>query len=140
MGIYGLDGFAVSLLLWSELRAVQDMKDYDERLSSAVRLQSAPESSRVVKRLGDVLGELMADRIQPGRLRFESVARRLSELLPVELGRHCEITDISAGQLTVLVDSPSHLYELRLCSSELLGQLRVHCPEGKIQKIKFVTG
>lgn len=88
-------------------------------------------------RLGDMIRELMDHRISPQQVKFESIVQLWSELLPDELRQHCRITDISAGRLKVLVDSPSYMYDLQLHSSEILTQLRRCCPQGRIKTIKI---
>ncbi len=92
------------------------------------------------KRLGDVVEQFMENQVSPRQVRFGQIARVWSELLPAELGEHCRISGISKGQLEVLTDSPSYMYELQLCSSELLEELQQRCPRFRITKIKFVVG
>jgi hypothetical protein len=81
----------------------------------------------------------MTEQISPRQARFGQVAEAWSQLLPAELGGHCEIVDISGGQLKVQVDSPSHMYELQLCSSELLEELQQDCPKARLTRIKFIV-
>jgi hypothetical protein len=90
-------------------------------------------------RLGDVVQQLLADQISPRQARFDAVAEMWNQILPAELCRHCEIVDISGGQLKVQVDSPAYKYELQLCSSELLEDLQQQCPKARLTKIKFVV-
>ena len=90
--------------------------------------------------LGQVARQLMDERISPLQARFSKIAELWSRLLPAELDGHCEIVDISGGQLTVQADSPSYVYELQLCSSELLEELQRQCPRARLVKIKFVVG
>jgi predicted nucleic acid-binding Zn ribbon protein len=113
---------------------------YESKQSrNLIRRREKPNSRRAV-RLGAVLSELMEERISPRQARFESIDELWCELLPVELRRHCEITDISGGQLTVLVDSPAYASELRWCSPQLLEELQQGCPGARIQKIKLTVG
>ncbi|UCE49171.1 MAG: DUF721 domain-containing protein [Phycisphaerales bacterium] len=88
--------------------------------------------------LGQVAQQLLDGQISPRQAVFSEVAEAWSQMLPAELGRRCEITDISAGRLVVKVDSPSYMYELQLCSSELLAELRQQCPRARLTKIRFV--
>ena len=81
----------------------------------------------------------MDDQISPRQAQFSEVAEIWNRLLPAELCGHCEIIDISGGQLKVQVDSPSYMYELQLCSSELLKELQQQCPRVRLAKIKFVA-
>ena len=98
------------------------------------------QQQRGVVRLGDTLTELMNNQISPMQARFALLADIFSQLLPVELARHCTLSDVSGGQVKVLVDSPVYLYELKLCGCELLEELQRLCPRVKIKKIKFVVG
>lgn len=109
------------------------------------RLQKTDECRRSRKkystiRLGHVAQQLMAEQISPRQTKFGPVAELWSQLLPAEISRHCEIVDISGGQIKVQVDSPSYMYELQLCSSELLEELQQQCPKARLTKIKFVVG
>ncbi len=113
--------------------------DEDEQLRSAVARQRVRKTDRTV-RLGRVAQQLMDERISPRQARFGWVVELWGRLLPAGLRRHCEIVDISGGQLKVQVDSPSYMYELRLCSSELLKELQQQCPRAQIKKIKLVVG
>ncbi len=89
--------------------------------------------------LGQVAQQLLDKRISPQQARFRQIAEAWSRLLPAELCGHCEIVDISGGQLNVQVDSPSYKYELQLCSSELLEELQRQCPRVRLTKIKLVV-
>jgi len=115
------------------------MLDEDEQLRSiaARRTKRKPVTAA---RLSDILMGLMDNRISPKQARFGPVAELWDQLLPEELHRHCRIADISNGQLKVLVDSPSYLHELRLCSLELLERLQRQCPRARIKKIKCLIG
>jgi len=88
-------------------------------------------------RLGDAVKQFMDGRVSPRQAKFELVADLWSQLLPDGLGQHCKITGLSRGQLRVLVDSPSYLYELQLCSSELLREFERRCPQARVRKIKL---
>jgi len=68
------------------------------------------------------------------------VADAWSEILPDELGEHCGIVEVTGGLLKVKVDSPAYMYELQLCGSELLDELRRRCPRARLTRIKFAVG
>ncbi len=90
--------------------------------------------------MGEVAKKLMESRISPQQAKFGSVPEIWNQLLPEELRRHCKIAGISGGRLKVLVDLPAYMYELQLCSSELLCELQLQCPRAHIKKIQFVVG
>ena len=110
----------------------------DKLYNTVQRLK--PEKLGKTVKLGDTLRELMEHQISPRQARLGPIFELWSQLLPTELARHCKLSDVSGGQLKVLVDSPAHLYELKLCSSELLEELQRQCPRAKIKGIKFVVG
>jgi len=91
-------------------------------------------------RLGEAVAEVMARRIGPQQRKFGPVAQMWEELLPEQLRGHCRISDVTGGQLQVVVDSPAYLYEMRLCCKELLEQLNAQCPRAPITAIKPVVG
>lgn len=90
--------------------------------------------------LGDIVKQFMENQVSPQQAKFGTIMEVWRGLLPAELRRHCKIADISGGRLKVLVDSPSYMYELQLCNSELLEELQRQCPGARIEKIKFTVG
>ena len=89
-------------------------------------------------RLDGAVEELIDNQISPRQASFDLVSELWSQLLPPELARHCKIAGISGGLLKVIVDSPTYMHELRLCSSELLKGLQQRCLRARIKKIKIV--
>ncbi len=90
--------------------------------------------------LGQALQELMNTRQGDFAQRYETASRLTllwMQLLPPALVQHCRIVDLSQGLLTVEVDSPSYMYELRVSSHELLQHLRQGCPSAKLKSIRF---
>lgn len=114
------------------------MPDQRDRWCNVVKRRTGQKSDSTV-RLGEVVQQLMAEQISPRHEKFDAVAEVWRQMLPAELCRHCEITGISGGRLKVQVDSPSYMYELQLCSSELLEELQRQCPKVRLTKIKFVV-
>jgi hypothetical protein len=81
----------------------------------------------------------------------QSVARRQSKLVkiaecwavlvPVMLNDHCSLESLNRGSLTVLVDSSSHLYELKqLLLAGLQDQLLIACRSTGLKKISLKLG
>jgi len=87
--------------------------------------------------LGEVLRELLEARICPGHDRAASVCAAWSELVPVELGRHCRVGGMLGGTLKVMADSPAYMYEMQLCSAELVRSLQQRCPAAGIRGLKI---
>ena len=110
--------------------------DEETRLRNAVRWRR--RKAYDATRLDQAVQELVQEHVLPRQARFSRVMEVWERLLPESLAAHCEIVDITAGQLDVQVDSPSYLYELQLCSSELLDELQQQCPRVRLTKIRFI--
>jgi hypothetical protein len=115
------------------------MMNEDEQLRSEVKNRKERYMNGAA-RLGDLAKELMETRISHRQERFGSIPEIWNRLLPEELRRHCKIAGFSGGRLKVLVDLPAYMYELQLCKSELLRELKCQCPRANIKKIQFVLG
>jgi predicted nucleic acid-binding Zn ribbon protein len=115
------------------------MIDGTEQLRRAARRPAAHRANNTVS-LGDLLNELIEKQVSPRQTRFGLIAEAWDQLLPTELCQHCRIVDISGGRLKVLADSPSYMYQLQLCSSELLKELARCCPRARIKEIRFAIG
>ena len=105
----------------------------DSRKRQIRRSQPAP--------LAEVLAELMAPRRTGITQRYEAASRIgevWAQVLPQELAKCCRIVDLAAGLLTVQVDSPSYMYELRISSQQLVEHLKRECPEAKLRAMKIV--
>jgi hypothetical protein len=98
------------------------------------------EVNESITRLGVILKEFVDSRIQPNHKIFEFIVQILEDLLPVELMQQCKVSSISGGQLKILVSSPCYMYELSLCSSNLLAELQQRCPQARLKEIKFAIG
>ncbi len=109
------------------------------QLRSVFRQRARRKPDRT-ERLGDIAEQFIENQVSPRQVRFGHIVEVWSKLLPAGLRQHCRISSISKGQLEVLTDSPSYMYELQLCSSELLEELQQRCPRFRITKIKFAVG
>ena len=116
-----------------------NMADEDRQLQNIAKWRKSKKKNRVTK-LGDTVKELMDNQISPRQEKFGPVVEIWNELLPTGLAEHCRVDAISSGQLKVLVDSPAFVYELRLCSPELLEQLQQKCSRARIKNIKVIIG
>jgi hypothetical protein len=115
------------------------MMDETERLQNIIEYRRTGKSYDAVG-LGRVAQQLLTERISPQQAKFSQIDEVWRGLLPAELQRHCGIVGLSGGQLDVQVDSPSYVYELQLCSSELLAELQRQCPRVRLTRIKFTVG
>ena len=109
-----------------------------ERIQQAVKDRQYKRFDRTVG-IGQIAEQFMAGHVKPRQTKYGDIVDVWEQVLPDELTSHCEIVNISGGQLTVKVDSPSYKYELHLCSSEILKELQKECPRARLTKIKFVN-
>ena len=79
--------------------------------------------------------------IQKRQVKFAPIAECWSQLVPEFLLEHTALESFTRGQLTVLVDSSSHLYELnQLLLAGLRKQLLVACKAAGLRKIVLKPG
>lgn len=105
------------------------------------RMRDRPEQVRpTAAKLGVTLQEVVASRISPAHSKFTAVSKVLECSLPGKVWRHCRITGISRGKLSVAVDSPSYRYELQLLSAEVVNELQRQCPQAGIREIVIIFG
>jgi hypothetical protein len=91
------------------------------------------------EQLGQSLSAYM-QKVGPRHKKFARLAEAWAHLLPSELAGHCRIEDFSAGVLTIVVDGPSYMYELRLCTDALLQEVARLCPAVRAKSIRIVMG
>ena len=91
-------------------------------------------------KIGDCLQQLMQKIVEPKTEQYQSVCALWDKIVPVNLCPHCKIIEIDAGVVKVQADSPSHLFELRLNSQQLLQQMQKKIPRLRIKSLKFVVG
>jgi hypothetical protein len=100
--------------------------------------QMAPQST-------EALGPQLLDFFNKSVARRQTKLAQISEcwcrLVPETLCDHCALESFVRGTLTVLVDSSSHLYELKqLLLAGLEQQLMLACRSGGLRKIALRQG
>jgi hypothetical protein len=88
--------------------------------------------------IGEAARQLIEEQCSKNHTAFDSVENLCRQLLPASLMRHSSIAGITGGQLKIQADSPSYMYELQLCSSKLLDELRRQCPRVRLKEIKVI--
>jgi len=88
--------------------------------------------------IGEAARQLIEKQFSQNHTTFDSIEKLWRQLLPVNLMQHSRIAGISGGQLKIQADSPSYMYELQLCSSQLLDELRRQCPGVRLTEIKVI--
>jgi hypothetical protein len=79
--------------------------------------------------------------VQKRQTKFGAIGECWQKLVPEMLCEHTALESFSRGTLTVLVDSSSHLYELRtLLLSGLQQQLLLACKSAGLRKIALKPG
>jgi len=111
--------------------------DEIERLQNTLRCRRTRKPYNATG-IGQIVQQYLDGQVSPRQAVFSEVSEAWSRMLPDELARRCEIVDISGGLLKVRVDSPSYMYELQLCGSDLLDELQKQCPRARLTRIKFV--
>ena len=90
--------------------------------------------------LGDVLGQVMNERFSVRHEQAMQLQGAWDEVMPQELLAHCRIESFSAGRLTVAVDGPGYMHELRLCKKELCNEMNARLSDVRIRDIKLAVG
>jgi hypothetical protein len=119
-------------------------------MSRAARLQDA-ELRRVarVKQREEPLGALLGpelvgffkNSVQKRHTKLGKIAECWSRLVPELLNSHCALESFSRGTLAVIVDSSSHLYELKqLLLAGLESQILLACAPTGLKKITLKIG
>jgi hypothetical protein len=91
--------------------------------------------------LGSAMVDFFQQSVQKRQTKFAQVATCWQTLVPQLLCEHCALESLSRGTLTVLVDSASHLYELKqLLLAGLQQQLLVACKFAGLKKIALKPG
>jgi len=92
------------------------------------------------KRLGDLVDTLMERSIKPGQKRLSPVFEAWLAIVPPGIVPHCRVKGVVKAELRIGVDSPVYLYELQLCSQDLLKALQERVPKAGLRRIKFILG
>jgi hypothetical protein len=106
------------------------------RLSRVKRTQRAPEPM-----LGEEMVSFFKQSVAKRQTKFASIGESWSQLVPPMLCDHTALESFTRGTLTVIVDSSSHLYELKqLLLAGLQQQLLMACKKSGLRKIVLRIG
>lgn len=96
---------------------------------------------REMAQLGPDLVSFFKQNVEKRQAKFGKIGEVWTQLVPEILDRHCCLDSFSRGQLTVLVDSSPHLYDLKqLLLSGLQQQLLLACKSAGLRKIALKPG
>jgi hypothetical protein len=91
--------------------------------------------------LGPEMLTFFKQNVQKRQTKFAPIAECWSQLIPDFLLQHTALESFTRGQLTVLVDSSSHLYELnQLLLAGVRKQLLIACKAAGLRKITLKPG
>lgn len=106
------------------------------------RLQQVKQARPVdTAALGEEMIQFFKQSVQKRHVKMGRIAECWVTLVPEMLSDHCALESFSRGTLSVVVDSSSHLYELKqLLLAGLEKQLMVACKSTGLRKIMLKAG
>jgi hypothetical protein len=112
------------------------------QLAELRRLQRFKQSTPApAEKLGVEMVGFFKQSVQKRQTRLGAIAQCWAGLVPQLLNDHCSLESLNRGTLTVLVDSASHLYELKqLLLAGLQQQLLIACRSAGLRKISLKPG
>lgn len=120
------------------------MRSYQSRLQDAdlkrlnrVKRVDAPRATA----LGPEMVSFFQQSVQKRQTKLAKIGECFGRLVPETLCDHCSLESFNRGSLTVLVDSASHLYELKqLLLAGIQQQLIMACKSAGLRKIVLKPG
>jgi len=92
-------------------------------------------------KLGADVVQFFKQSVDKRQRKFGKIAQCWEMLVPEKLAEHCALESLHRGQLTVMVDSSSHLYELKqMMLGGLENQLRQACLSAGLKKVLLKPG
>lgn len=114
-------------------------RDGTQILSRLQRAKSADKTPDAA--LGAEMVTFFKKTVQQRQTKLAKIAECWAASIPEKLCDHCTLNGLNRGTLTVLVDSASHLYELKqLMLAGLSGQILFACRSQGLRKIALRPG
>ena len=111
----------------------------DAELRRLARVKHRPAPAQAA--LGPELVSFFKNSVQKRHTKLGKIGECWAQLVPDLLNEHCALESFSRGTLVVMVDSASHLYELKqLLLAGLERQLLVACGSTGLKKINLKPG
>jgi len=106
------------------------------------RLDTAKRLDRVVgSALGPEMVQFFKQSVEKRHTKLGKIAACWGGIVPEMFSEHCSLESFNRGILTVIVDSSSHLYELKqLLLAGLEQQLLLACKSAGLRKITLKPG
>jgi hypothetical protein len=91
--------------------------------------------------LGPELIGFFKNSVEKRHTKLGAIAEKWAQLIPATLQEHCALESFQSGTLKVIVDSSSHLYELKqLLLAGMNDQLMLACRPAGLRKITLKIG
>ena len=117
------------------------MTSYRETAELSRLLQLKRTDNLAAVPLGPEMIGFFQQSVRKRQTKLSQIAECWGRLVPETLSEHCALESYSRGTLAVLVDSASHLYELKqLLLSGLQQQLLLACKSAGLRKIALRPG
>lgn len=111
----------------------------DATLRRLARVKQAPP--KAIELLGPEMVSFFKGSVQKRQTKLAKIADCWGQLVPAMLNEHCALESLNRGTLTVLVDTSSHLYDLKqLLLAGLQQQLTLACASAGLKKIVLKPG
>jgi hypothetical protein len=106
------------------------------------RLQRVKQAHHpAVEPIGQEFVSFFKHSVQKRQTKLGKIAQAWNALVPEALSEHCALEGFTRGQLAVIVDSSSHLYELKqLLLAGIEQQLLIACKGAGLRKIALKAG
>ncbi len=110
--------------------------------SALARLAAAKKTTpEPIPALGPEMLAFFEQSVAKRQTKMAKIAECWAGLVPETLNDHCALESFTRGTLTVIVDSSSHLYELKqLLLAGLQQQLLLACKSSGLRKITLKQG
>jgi hypothetical protein len=118
------------------------MNDHDPQQAELRRLHRVKQVAKpATPLLGPEMLSFFKQNVQKRQTKLQAISECWRQLIPEHLLDHCALESFSAGTLKVIVDSSSHLYELKqLLLSGLQKQILIACKASGLKKINLKAG
>ena len=118
------------------------MHEHYHQESQLRRLHSAKRAApAAMPLLGAEVVQFFKKSVDKRQRKFGKIARCWEKLIPESLQQHSSLESLHRECLTVIVDSSSHLYELKqLLLDGLEAQLKLACQSTGLRKISLKPG
>jgi hypothetical protein len=121
------------------MSGLNDRQLLDATFRRLARVKQPPP--RPADALGPEMVAFFKDSVQKRQTKFAKVADAWGRLVPPSLNEHCALESLSRGTLTVLVDTSSHLYDIKqLLLAGLQQQLTLSCASAGLKKVSLKPG